>query len=473
MIKYKELEKFTKILPNLSAVPIILFAAQFILIQVAIIFLLTKEQLLHFIPSSNPFFIGFKYFLDSYYLLFLSGIIFVMIMSNPYVGYGSQVIYFLTRSVITFCFIPIFNRLYEYIKDHSLYMFVYINDPDLSNRIPSGKLCYTFFITFIFTALLTLFALLVGRIWEFNVTLESLKALVNYNLLSNNISENPELIDFISLYNIGVIFSILFVGYISSHLMFNLILKRIFNPLIISPSLQQTIMTLMQYFMVILSFFLALFKVQLQGITTKIAVIIGFLGFALREPFADFISYFIILLTRPIKIGDLIRITRSSGSVDADIIGIVRQITARTTLIRQNNSHIIIIPNTLIITQFVFNWNYVRGGFVGIDDIRFNVDFEENPEEIRTILATIIDAHHAILKNPTPVIRCERFTESGYEFLIRCYIPSDRAIDRWEVASQLRILIIKRLRDDNNIKISAPKHNVFLHQSDEDNKRKK
>jgi hypothetical protein len=75
-----------------------------------------------------------------------------------------------------------------------------------------------------------------------------------------------------------------------------LVIKQVLSEVLISPLMQNTIMTLFQYFFVFTSFIISLYASGLQGLTTKIAFLIGFLGFAIKEPVSDFISYFIILI---------------------------------------------------------------------------------------------------------------------------------------------------------------------------------
>ena len=212
---------------------------------------------------------------------------------------------------------------------------------------------------------------------------------------------------------------------------------------------------------------LGLYKVGLEGLTTKIFALIVGIGFAIKEPVADLISYFILLVQRPIKIGDFVRINISS-SPDGDVQGLVRQITPRATLIRQRNSQTIIVPNSILLTRAVTNWNYIRG-FVAAEDIFLHVSFEHDPEVVRSLLQKVVESHPAVLKNPAPIVWCHNFTPSGYQFLVRGFIASDRAAEQFEIGSQIRILLVKKLRQAQ-ITISAP--HVYIKSNFVDNEQK-
>jgi small-conductance mechanosensitive channel len=456
-------EAFLKTGPLNSPVPTILLAIQFILFQIFLISLLKKEQVLNIIPEREGINSFLKDLLNNYYQIFFTIIITIIIMSNPYVGYGKQVLYLLSRTILTIVILPIFNKLFDFFKSKSIYIIFNIYDGEIKNKIPAGKIIYTLLNCFVFIAFCIIFYIFLCFIWGVEMNLKNIFDFFSKNLLDqNNLMRNEKIVSFSILDFFKVIF-FFGGGYIIAYFFNLLVSSKILNPIIIGTALQSSIMTLIKYLIILCSFIVGLYSAGLQSITTKIAFIIGALGFAMKEPFADFFSYFIILIQRPIKIGDLIKLNRIPGGsgIDVEIIGIVRQITPRTTLIRQRNSNIVIIPNSIIVTRMISNWNFSKTGFIGTDDIIIHVEIENDPEQIRIIIQKALETHPFILKNPSPIIRCDQINSLGYEFLIRPYISVDRAIDQWDIASQIRILIVKKLKSEN-ISISIPKHNIKI-----------
>jgi small-conductance mechanosensitive channel len=434
-----------------SAVPTVLLAGYFILLQIVLISFLNKQQIISMIQGEGSFKNLLRYAIDKYYALFFVAFLIIIIMSNPYVGYGKQVFYIISRLIFTVILIPFFLQAYDFLKKIAASLFFYYTEQDtIQNRIAGGRSWYAFSIICLFFAMFLGFYIFIGKIWNLDISYESIKYYLNYNFIdSYSVSDKVSTFSLAMLFNV---FVFIVLGYVTTYIFNNLILQRILDPLMVGVGLQNTATTLSKYILVVIFFLLGLHNSGLDSLTTKIAVVLGAIGFAVKEPFADFISYFIILVQRPIKIGDFIRIYNALGS--EEIVGIVRQITPRATLIRQNNSHIIIVPNSLILTRAVINWNFVKG-FVSIEDIFLNIEFKEDPEYIKQLLIKIVEQHPLLLKNPSPIIRCRDFTASGYQFLVRAYIPSDRAIDLFEISSQVRILIAKKLAEQN-IQLSKP-----------------
>lgn len=73
------------------------------------------------------------------------------------------------------------------------------------------------------------------------------------------------------------------------------------------------------------------------------------LGFGLQEIFANFISGLIILLERPIRVGDTVTIRDTSGTVS--------RIRMRTTTLIDGDRRALIVPNKTFITEQLVNWS--------------------------------------------------------------------------------------------------------------------
>ncbi len=132
----------------------------------------------------------------------------------------------------------------------------------------------------------------------------------------------------------------------------------------------------------------------------------------------------------------------------------MRKITARAVILRRKNSMTLVVPNSLLINRTIANWNYTRN-FIAFDDIIVHVDYSEDPERVKEVLYKVVEQHPNILKNPKPWIRLDDFAEYGYEFMVRGFISSVYTLEKWEIASNIRINIIKAFQAEN-IKIALP-----------------
>jgi small conductance mechanosensitive channel len=73
------------------------------------------------------------------------------------------------------------------------------------------------------------------------------------------------------------------------------------------------------------------------------------LGFALKDVLSNLLSGIMLLLYRPFNIGDRICMGEFEGTIQT--------IRMRDTLLRADDSRLIIIPNTKLITEVVVNYN--------------------------------------------------------------------------------------------------------------------
>jgi small-conductance mechanosensitive channel len=171
------------------------------------------------------------------------------------------------------------------------------------------------------------------------------------------------------------------------------------------------------------------------------------IGYLFQSLLNDLIAYFVILLQRPIKVGDYIK-------VDDQVMGVVRKITPKSVILRHKNSTTFVVPNKQVISKSVVNWNYARN-FIGLDDMYITIGYEENPALIKELLLKVVEAHPKVLKNPKSIIRLHDFQEYGYQFMVRAYVSSNFTLEMHDISSDIRLSIAKTLHE-NNIHIAVP-----------------
>ena len=300
-------------------------------------------------------------------------------------------------------------------------------------------------VSFLFFLLL---AFVIGaKIWGHAIQVRDVSHWLNYEIYSPGLDEiTGKRIDVTTLSLFKIIFFII-GGIVVTYIINHFLLKRIFDPLLIGAGIQNTIMTLTRYFIILIALLIGLQSAGLNAMATKIAVIIGIIGWAIREPIGDFVSYFIILVQRPIKIGDLVLI-------DTDVMGVVRQIPPRSTIIRRRNSVTIIVPNSHVITKAIVNWNYTRT-FFAFDDIFITVPYSVDPLQVKQLIIKVLEENNNVLKNPAPIVWLNDFVDNGYHFLVRGYLTADKVLEQWEIASLVRLEMVRRLREAG-IEVASP-----------------
>jgi len=418
-----------------------------IIAQIAIILLLSKEQILGLIPTANPIGRAIRSFVAHYYYLVLPLVIAIIIMSNPYVGYGPLVWYILTRLIYTAGIIIVLYWLHIFLRRVSSSLFFSRQEDVVKERFSYSKTFYGLYVILIFITLIFVGLFLCAKIWGWPEALARVTSWADiqswiYAPFVLKDTESP-----ISLASILQFILILLGGAVISYLFNRFVLGRIFDVLLVEPGIQNAIVTLTRYLIIFSALIFGLHSLGIWQQAWWLAAALVGIGWVIKEPLSDFVAYMIILVQRPLKIGDYIKI-------DDQTMGVVRKITARAVILRRKNSTTYVVPNTQIIKRVVVNWNY-RPGFVAFDDIFVSIPYKEDPAAIRELLLQVCDDNPYILKNPKPVVRLDSFGDSGFDFRIRGFVSSNYTLEIWNIASSVRIEIVHTLRK-RGIELAVP-----------------
>jgi len=430
-----------------SAVPAILLAVNYIVLQLALMSLISKEWILSLIPRTTPLWEWIYDKVSQYYYVLWLILITVIVMSNPYVGYGRQVLYVLSRLIIIGLLIPLLSYIYTRVRRVSSDLFFYYGENEsIVERFSSARTWYGFFVVVMFCSFILLSLVLGAKVLGYPFGFRELLSWLQYELWSPGFDEMGKRISVtpVALFNI-VLF--LIAGMVTAYVVNTVLLRRIFDPLLVSSGIQNTIFTFSRYTIIFIFLLLSLKSVGLESFGTKLAIVLGGIGFAVKEPLLDFFSYFIILVQRPIKIGDLIQI-------DEHTTGIVRHLTPRSVVLRRKNSVTVIVPNSYFITKPVVNWNYSRT-FFALSDIFLTVPYSTDPDKVRSLILKVLDSNLNILKTPSPIVLLHDFVDNGFQFMIRGYVTADKVLEQWEISSALRLDIVRALRAAT-IEVASP-----------------
>jgi small-conductance mechanosensitive channel len=170
---------------------------------------------------------------------------------------------------------------------------------------------------------------------------------------------------------------------------------------------------------------------------TNLAIVAGALsvgiGFGLQSIVNNFVSGLILLIERPIKVGDRI--------VVGDQQGLVRRISVRATEIETFDRASLIVPNSELITGRVLNWTH-RDSLAAVN-VKVGVGYTSDPDQVIAILMKCAEDHPDVLRMPAPNAALESFGDSALLFNLRVSLPDiDKA---GAVQSDLRIAVFKAL----------------------------
>lgn len=174
------------------------------------------------------------------------------------------------------------------------------------------------------------------------------------------------------------------------------------------------------------------------------------LGFGLQKIMANYVSGFIILLDRSIRIGDLISVGTDRGQV--------QQITTRYTVLRSPSGVQSIVPNETLVSSVVQN--------EGLSDrevrvaISVQVGYADDVERALVILEECARAHERVLSEPVPRAFLHSFGDSGINLELGVWI-TDPENGTLAIRSAVQLEILRRFRAEG-IEIPFPQREIRI-----------
>jgi small-conductance mechanosensitive channel len=172
------------------------------------------------------------------------------------------------------------------------------------------------------------------------------------------------------------------------------------------------------------------------------------LGFGLQKIGSNYVSGFIILLDRSIRIGDLITADNFYGEV--------KNITTRYVVVRSADGREAIIPNEMLITTTVLNHSYSNRQIRL--PIQVQVGYKGDPERAMQLMEAAASKHPRVLADPPPTAFLARFADSGIELELGVWIDDPEA-GTLNIRSELN-LAIWRAFQEAGIEIPYPQREV-------------
>jgi small-conductance mechanosensitive channel len=227
--------------------------------------------------------------------------------------------------------------------------------------------------------------------------------------------------------------------------------EDVFPRLRLGRGLSYTISSLLHYAVLLLGFLLAIaaLGVDLNKVTILAGAFGVGLGFGLQGMVNNFVSGLIVLLERPMQVGDAIQM--------GDVAGEVRRIGIRSTTVQTAEGADVIVPNASLVAEKVTNWTLSR--HVRRVDVPVGVAYGTPPEKVLELLRGVAAAHPHVLVKPAPEALFLEFADSALKFELRAWTDH---FDRWlTIKSDLNVAVYAALQDAG-MEIPVPQREVRL-----------
>ena len=214
-------------------------------------------------------------------------------------------------------------------------------------------------------------------------------------------------------------------------------------------------MSILVGYIVLVVGLLIILPIAVQGFNmATLGVLLGAvsfgIGFGLRNIADNFVSGLILLIERPIKVGDRIEVE--------GVFGTVNEIRARSTTVVTNDNISIIVPNSQFIASQVTNVSHT-GNLVRYR-MPVGVHYNSDVQVVTKALLEAADACEALKKDPAPGVRFLEFGDSSLNFEL--WVWTDSYFDRPNnLKSQVNYLIWEKLKK-YEIEIPYPQRDLYI-----------
>ena len=175
------------------------------------------------------------------------------------------------------------------------------------------------------------------------------------------------------------------------------------------------------------------------------------IGLGMQKLAANYVSGFVILAERSMRIGDMVRVDNFEGRIS--------DITTRYTVIRSLGGRESIVPNEMMITQRVENLSLAdpRVSVNTVVQVAYGTDLQAL---MPTLLAAVKDVPR-VLSDPGPAVQLSAFAADGLELTVGFWI-GDSHNGTGNVKSDVNLALLKAL---NTAGVDIPFPQRVLHRA--------
>lgn len=170
---------------------------------------------------------------------------------------------------------------------------------------------------------------------------------------------------------------------------------------------------------------------------------------ALQGPISNYGAGLTIILTRPFVVGDTIRIDT--------VVGIVEEIKLAYTILINEDSERITVPNNQVIGKIIYN----SAANLVVED-SLVISYEDDAEKIISIILEQIKKHPDVGAEPQTQVGIEGFAEYGVKIGMRYWIPTKTY---FQIKYEINNAVYSALREAN-VSIAYPRQTIHVEQID-------
>ena len=244
---------------------------------------------------------------------------------------------------------------------------------------------------------------------------------------------------------------LLIAGYWISRRGANAVDSRLLMRMNVDEYLRYVLRRFIFYFFLCIS---TLFTLHTLNVPVTIFTVIGGalavgIGFGSQNLVNNFISGLLVMMERPIRIGDFIEVDGMTG--------VVENIGIRSTTIRTPINALMVIPNTVFIEKNLTNWTMSQRLLCSI---KVGVAYGTDPAKLTEILLASVADNTRVMREPGPVVNFLDFGDSALMFELQFWVSALSISSRRSIESQVRLKMNELFRQ-HKIDIPFPQREII------------
>lgn len=176
------------------------------------------------------------------------------------------------------------------------------------------------------------------------------------------------------------------------------------------------------------------------------------IGLAVQGSLSNFAGGVLILVLKPFKVDDYIRVDNEGHE------GTVKEIQLFYTKLATPDNHVVIIPNGSLANSNIMNMSTLSERKM---DIPVSVSYDTDIRKAREVIMKVLNEDEAVLKEKDHRVFVQELADSGVKLTVRCWADNEKYWEcKWRITEQVKYAL-----DDAGISIPYPQMDVHVDQS--------
>ncbi|ORE95866.1 mechanosensitive ion channel domain-containing protein [Acuticoccus yangtzensis] len=217
--------------------------------------------------------------------------------------------------------------------------------------------------------------------------------------------------------------------------------------------IRQSLSVFAQYVVVVIGVIITLSAIGFDITTlTVFAASLGVgIGFGLQNVVNNFISGLLLLVERPLRIGDIVTVGANSGTV--------MQIGIRSMRMKTFDEFDLIVPNSALISDTFTNWTRTNSVMRVI--LMVGIGYGDDPDLAISLVYDALEEHPGVLKAPAPMVTVEEFGDNSINLRVCYYIDLYGNYSGFKVKSEVLTRVVRSF-GANGVSIPFPQRDIHV-----------